>query len=252
MADLDAAFDSALGAALDAFAAPGCSTQEVGRINRALHAAAVVAAGRASVSGARLRRLQECLAMASDPSQAQFLITTALIIAGIPDGCLQIAATPGIAAALAALLQCWPAEACAGTAADLLSTLMAALASDQDYSEHRKFATALLAAPGDAVGALLAVAAGAADNALDAPEARRAQAAALTVHAFTVCGRATALDGGRLLVCTGCRSVRFCSEECQKLGWKGGHKAQCAALKAARLQQAQQEAPAPAAAGGER
>ncbi|KAI8472905.1 MAG: hypothetical protein J3K34DRAFT_502069 [Monoraphidium minutum] len=69
------------------------------------------------------------------------------------------------------------------------------------------------------------------------------------------CGGATMADGARLKLCKGCRSVRFCSDACLNLGWKAGHKAQCVALKAARLQRAQQEArqegpPAGVAGGG--
>ncbi|KAI8471609.1 MAG: hypothetical protein J3K34DRAFT_458247 [Monoraphidium minutum] len=55
------------------------------------------------------------------------------------------------------------------------------------------------------------------------------------------CSGAAAPGGGPLLLCRGCRSVRFCSDECQKLGWGAGHKAQCPALRAARKQRLRQE-----------
>ncbi|KAI8471660.1 MAG: hypothetical protein J3K34DRAFT_416364 [Monoraphidium minutum] len=50
------------------------------------------------------------------------------------------------------------------------------------------------------------------------------------------CGAATTPGGGRLKLCSGCRSVRFCSDKCQRLGWKARHRDECAALQAARLQ----------------
>jgi hypothetical protein len=39
-----------------------------------------------------------------------------------------------------------------------------------------------------------------------------------------------------LLTCAGCRSVKYCSKECQRLDWKeGGHKEECADLKEQKL-----------------
>merc|ERR1711998_665737 len=43
------------------------------------------------------------------------------------------------------------------------------------------------------------------------------------------CG-ATAEEAGlkqRLLVCSGCGAARYCSAQCQKAAWKGGHKKTC-------------------------
>lgn len=48
-----------------------------------------------------------------------------------------------------------------------------------------------------------------------------------------VCGKVRG-DGVKLKYCTGCRTVRYCSPECQAAHWKRlGHKQACAALRAA-------------------
>ena len=40
-----------------------------------------------------------------------------------------------------------------------------------------------------------------------------------------------AQDDRKLLMCSQCRSVRYCSRECQRAHWKAGHKAECNAHK---------------------
>ena len=40
-----------------------------------------------------------------------------------------------------------------------------------------------------------------------------------------------AKDDKKLLNCSQCRSVRYCSRECQRAHWRAGHKAECKARK---------------------
>lgn len=49
-------------------------------------------------------------------------------------------------------------------------------------------------------------------------------------------------DGvAKLKRCMGCASVHYCSEECQRAGWEGGHRKECKRLKSAKAaKQAQQ------------
>ena len=37
--------------------------------------------------------------------------------------------------------------------------------------------------------------------------------------------------GAGLMRCTKCRQRTYCSKECQKAGWKGGHKQECERLR---------------------
>jgi hypothetical protein len=63
------------------------------------------------------------------------------------------------------------------------------------------------------------------------------QPSATTTHpdrCCAMCGAASGAGGGLLRLCSGCRSVRYCSQDCYKAGWKGGHRQECAALAAAR------------------
>lgn len=61
-------------------------------------------------------------------------------------------------------------------------------------------------------------------------------------------GSSTATSGAgsgvvKLKVCVGCRSVRYCSDECQKSHWEeGGHKRQCKRLQAVAAKEAAQQA----------
>ena len=41
-------------------------------------------------------------------------------------------------------------------------------------------------------------------------------------------------EGDKHFTCTGCRQVFYCSENCQRAGWRGGHKTVCRAVKAER------------------
>ena len=50
------------------------------------------------------------------------------------------------------------------------------------------------------------------------------------------CGKEPSATGKRLQVCAGCRSVSYCSKQCQREHWKNGHKAECERLHAARVQ----------------
>lgn len=43
-----------------------------------------------------------------------------------------------------------------------------------------------------------------------------------------VCNAKEAKSGGKLMICTGCRKVTYCSQECQKKDWKQ-HKIICKA-----------------------
>jgi hypothetical protein len=40
------------------------------------------------------------------------------------------------------------------------------------------------------------------------------------------CGRAAAADIN-LQSCSACQAVQYCSKECQRVSWYGGHKEQC-------------------------
>lgn len=49
-----------------------------------------------------------------------------------------------------------------------------------------------------------------------------------------MCGEARKKDGSKLLRCTACKAVRYCSEECQRTHWReGGHRQECKRLAAA-------------------
>ncbi|KAI8465532.1 MAG: hypothetical protein J3K34DRAFT_487445 [Monoraphidium minutum] len=109
----------------------------------------------ATVSG-----LQRALALSvAAPRQASYLLRTAETLCVNPRWLMQLAAAPGMAAALAALLQ---VTRCKSRAAVVIAELLQAT-DHQGHTAAYPFAAALLAAPGDAAGALLAVAAGAAD-----------------------------------------------------------------------------------------
>ena len=45
------------------------------------------------------------------------------------------------------------------------------------------------------------------------------------------CGKEPSATGKRLQVCAGCRSVSYCSKQCQREHWKNGHKAECERLR---------------------
>ena len=44
------------------------------------------------------------------------------------------------------------------------------------------------------------------------------------------CAQCGHLGGDQLALCGQCRVVRYCSKECQRKHWKGGHKAACKAV----------------------
>ncbi|KIZ07056.1 hypothetical protein MNEG_0889, partial [Monoraphidium neglectum] len=48
------------------------------------------------------------------------------------------------------------------------------------------------------------------------------------------CGKQAERDGVRLRVCRGCRAVSYCSVECARADWKGGHRTSCKAAQAER------------------
>ncbi|KAI8471695.1 MAG: hypothetical protein J3K34DRAFT_458211 [Monoraphidium minutum] len=156
----DARLDRALSAALDAFAAPsGCSTQRGQALMQALMAAAHAAGPGAALGAASAGRLRQSLAAAASPQQAHWVLCAAMAVCGSAARRTEFAGTPGAAGAVAALLSRWSGGRCAGPAADLAAFLLSS--QDGDESKPYAFATALLAAPGDAPGALLSVAAGA-------------------------------------------------------------------------------------------
>ena len=47
----------------------------------------------------------------------------------------------------------------------------------------------------------------------------------------SVCGLPDGTGGCKMLRCSGCKAVRYCSKECAARGWKAGHKEHCAAKK---------------------
>jgi len=54
------------------------------------------------------------------------------------------------------------------------------------------------------------------------------------VHGCSACCRRTTEEGAPLLICSRCRSARFCCVECQKVAWSAmGHKQACKGLAAA-------------------
>ncbi|KAI8470199.1 MAG: hypothetical protein J3K34DRAFT_510809 [Monoraphidium minutum] len=191
---------AALCAALDAFASPGCGAERAHALLSALAAAAAAAAPGAALRAGHVRRLHLGLAGAASPKQALWLVRAAEVLCSsmvawcrqrtrnlqpVPWWVVltqpytprrqsrkprQIAAAPGMAPALAALLCRWPAEACAAAAADLVARFTPP-GEPGACPESRAFAAALLAAPCDAAGALLAMAAA-------AGAARRPRAAA--------------------------------------------------------------------------
>lgn len=70
-------------------------------------------------------------------------------------------------------------------------------------------------------------------------------------HRCGTCGAVSGADGEKLLLCSGCRRVRYCGAGCQRVAWKalgGGHKALCLA---AQEQKARRRRKALRAAGKE-
>ncbi|KAI8462954.1 MAG: hypothetical protein J3K34DRAFT_527377 [Monoraphidium minutum] len=198
----------ALCAALHALDAPGRSFAQVDASLAALDAAAKAAPAGAPLGDAALRRLRSSLETAPNPRQARLRLEVAHTVCtnALPRS-LQLAAAPGIAAALAALLCRWPGEECVVAAAAAVLGELLSVDADRSSPAPAVFAAALLAAPSDAAGALLAAAGGA------APPARRAaQRAALAALSSLLLRAATSgappADGGAFGAAAGASAGR--------------------------------------------
>ncbi|KAI8470849.1 MAG: hypothetical protein J3K34DRAFT_458659 [Monoraphidium minutum] len=160
------ALNRALAAALDAIEYPGCSAERADARLRELAAAAAAAPPNAELGGggAAARRLQAGLAAAASPEQASRLLRAAELLCenqrDTPPGerCLQLAAAPGMGAALAALLARWPAEECTVQAAVVLGNCLLNLDTDgsgDGSAESAALAAGVLPAPHDVAGTLI-------------------------------------------------------------------------------------------------
>ncbi|KAI8471021.1 MAG: hypothetical protein J3K34DRAFT_520921 [Monoraphidium minutum] len=243
-------------AAAEAAPAPGALASLVGLLNSDAEEARSFSAG-AAARGAFPREFEACcdalaaagvLAHGGPPAAAADLARLFVAAPGAlqplaweldPDGvefawCGDYCDSPE----LFALFRCIAAAARRG-GGDLLPRLRAAappallpaaaraLAACLDWSKECRVA-ALLAAEAAAEAAALAPAGG-------LPEVVDSRAAQPGLSCLQ-CGSGAASDGGHLLLCRGCRSVRFCLEECQRVAWRAGHKAECGALREARQQ----------------
>lgn len=78
-------------------------------------------------------------------------------------------------------------------------------------------------------------------KALDGPGVKKQQPA--PPRFCDCCGEKEA-SGLKFKECSACRQARYCSEECQKLAWKNGHKQECKQMKEAKRAGAKEEQPA--------
>ena len=49
----------------------------------------------------------------------------------------------------------------------------------------------------------------------------------------SVCQRMTSTMANTMSLCGGCRFVRYCSEQCRRIGWASGHREECAHIQRA-------------------